>query len=463
MIKISRFTPKKLSWKIAVIYAILFATVFIILNTFIFFGVKIYLTNQSEQKVEAMARSVSDKIIGTNDEQNSIYDEELILDAHQDKSMNIKIAAPNGTVVNNSGNFFTPDILRSANGDYFVYDNKLLFSIKVQNSDGKVMAYLQVAQDLSEMYSFLNNFLFMIALSGIVAVAISLLIGFAVSRKMLNPIKKVTALAGEIGATDLTRRIDVPSSRDELAMLAVTFNHMLDRIEDSFEKQGRFISDASHELRTPLTVIQGYAQMIDRWGKNDEKVLQESIDSIKSETTNIIEMMERLLFLARGDNLSQIIHKEQFDVKGLILEIEKEYRLLNPQSTISFSCEDDIKLYADRKMVKQMLRALLDNSIKYTPPNGNIRLSCVREDKNIVFTLSDSGIGIPPEDQKNVFERFYRVDKARERETGGSGLGLSIVKWIVQSLNGTIKLESTVNVGTVVRVTIPVQTEYPGL
>jgi two-component system sensor histidine kinase ArlS len=455
MIKFSRFKPKKLSWKIAVIYAVLFAVVFIILNTFIFFGVKIYLTNQSEQKIKAVAGTVSDKIIGTNDEQNSIYDVELILDAQQDKSINIKIASPDGNVVNDSANFSTPDINPSSNGEFIEYDHKLFRNVTVKNPGGKVMAYLQTAQDLSEMYSFLSNFLVMIVLSGIVAVAVSLLVGFAVSKKMLNPIKKVTTLAGEIGATDLTRRIDVPSSNDELALLAVTFNRMLDRIEDSFEKQGRFISDASHELRTPLTVIQGYAQMIDRWGKNDEKVLQESIDSIKSETTNIIEMMERLLFLARGDNLAQIVHKEQFDVNSLVLEIEKETRLLNPQSTISFSCEDGLELYADRKMVKQMLRALLDNSIKYTPPDGNIRLTCVKKNENIIFTVSDTGIGIPPEDQKNVFERFYRVDKARERETGGSGLGLSIVKWIVESLNGTIELESTVDIGTVVRVSIP--------
>lgn len=456
MIKFNQLKPKKLSWKIAIIYALLFAIVLITVNAFIYFGVKIYLTNQSEQKIDAIAQSVADKIIGTNDEQNSIYDKELIFDAQQDKSINLKIADPNGIVTNNSGNFATPDIILSSNNGFTQIGQELLIeNLAVKNADGAIMAYLQIAQNLSEMNSFLDSFLFLIVLSGIIAIALSLFIGFVVSKKMLYPIKRVTALAGEIGATDLTRRIDVPPSNDELSMLASTFNHMLDRIQDSFEKQGRFISDASHELRTPLTVIQGYAQMIDRWGKNDQKILQESIDSIRSETTNIICMMERLLFLARGDNLAQIIHKEYFNVKTLIQEIEKETRLLEPKSTVSFQCEDHLEMYTDRKMIKQMLRAILNNSIKYTPPGGTIDLTCIHKDKNILFTISDTGIGIPKEDQKNVFERFYRVDKARERETGGSGLGLSIVKWIVDSCNGTIDLKSAVDMGTVVTVTIP--------
>jgi len=322
--------------------------------------------------------------------------------------------------------------------------------------DGKMIARVQIAYSMKVSYGFLETLLKWMAISDALGIAISFLIGWMVSKNMLKPINKIMRTASEIESSDLSNRIEVPLSEDELSQLSTTFNEMLDRIEDSFIKQGRFTADASHELRTPLTVIQGYVGMLDRWGKFDEKILQESIDAIQSETYNMIYIMERLLFLARGDNRSQIVEKEEFNVGEMIGELEKETRLLAPENDISFRFEDPMLMYADRKLIKQMLRAILDNSIKYTPKDGRIELTCEKRKDYLVFKLSDTGIGIPQEDQEHIFERFYRVDKARERRTGGSGLGLSIVQWIVQAHEGQIEIESTEGKGTMVTITIPV-------
>ncbi len=454
--KFKRIRPTKLSWKIAGTYVLLFSLVLVILGVVVFFGVKYYLDNQAQLRIEEVSTATADTITGNNQEKTSIYDKEIVSIADQDNAINIKIADPSGIVVNNSDNFATPDILNSKSTDIFETSDEVLVKNFPVEEDGKMIARVQIAYSMKVSYGFLETLLKWMAISDALGIAISFLIGWMVSKNMLKPINKIMRTASEIESSDLSNRIEVPLSEDELSQLSTTFNEMLDRIEDSFIKQGRFTADASHELRTPLTVIQGYVGMLDRWGKFDEKILQESIDAIQSETYNMIYIMERLLFLARGDNRSQIVEKEEFNVGEMIGELEKETRLLAPENDISFRFEDPMLMYADRKLIKQMLRAILDNSIKYTPKDGRIELTCEKRKDYLVFKLSDTGIGIPQEDQEHIFERFYRVDKARERRTGGSGLGLSIVQWIVQAHEGQIEIESTEGKGTMVTITIPV-------
>ena len=446
---------KKLSWKIAGTYVLLFSLVLIGLGAVIFCGVKYYLDNQAGQRIEEISQATTDALLGIQEEQPSLYDEVIVAEADQDKTINIKIADPSGALVNDSGNFVTPDVLLSGSSNLYETSGELFIRNFPVSEDGEIIAYVQIAQNMHIPYGFLETLLKWMAISDAAGIAVSFLIGWMVSKNMLKPINKIMRTASEIESSDLSNRIEVPSSNDELSQLAITFNEMLERIEDSFIKQGRFTADASHELRTPLTVIQGYIGMLNRWGKHDEKILQESIDAIQSETYNMIYIMERLLFLARGDNGSQIIEKEDFDTGEMLIELEKETRLVAPERDISFRFENQVPIYGDEKLIKQMLRAVLDNSIKYTSLEGHIELICIRQKDKIVFKISDTGIGIPKEDQEHIFERFYRVDKARARRTGGSGLGLSIVQWIIQVHEGQIEIESAEGKGTVVTITLP--------
>ena len=455
--KIRWVRSAKLSSKIAVIYALLLSLVLIVLGGVIFFGVKYYLWNQATQRLEEISLATTAAIVGNGQEQTSIHDSELVSYVAQDLTVNIKIADPSGIVVNDSNNFIAPDMKLLDQTNIYETTNGILVETFPVQKDGLIIAYVQIAQNMKVTYGFLETLLKWMVISDTLGIVLSFLAGWLVSKNMLKPIHKIMRLANEIGSSDLSTRIEVPPSNDELSQLSATFNAMLDRIEKSFIKQGRFTADASHELRTPLTVIQGYIGMLDRWGKKDEKILQEAIDAIKSETDSMKYIMERLLFLAKGDSGAQIVQKEEFDVGEMLGELEKETRILAPDNVISFQYTEPLFLCADRNLIKQCLRAILDNSIKYTPKDGLIELTCRMENENLIFKLKDTGIGIPAEDQKRVFERFYRVDTARDRRTGGSGLGLSIVEWIVKAHDGHINIESKDGTGTVVTLSLPLE------
>lgn len=275
---------------------------------------------------------------------------------------------------------------------------------------------------------------------------------------MLKPIEKMTKTAQHISVNALDTRLDVSGAQDELKELAETFNEMLDRIEASYRLQNQFVSDASHELRTPIAVIQGYSNMLDRWGKEDPKVLSESIEAIKSESEAMKDLIEKLLFLARADKNLEILVKEDFSLDGLIDEVIRDTRLID-SSKHQILCEvnDPATLNGDRKSIKQLLRILIDNSLKFTPPGGRITINLIKSRKQAVIEIIDTGIGIAQEDLPHIFERFYRADKSRTKEMGGQGLGLSIAKWIIHHHGGKISVESKLQVGTKIKILLPIQ------
>ena len=261
-------------------------------------------------------------------------------------------------------------------------------------------------------------------------------------------IKHLAGAISGIDAAQLNRRLSVDTSQNELKDLADAINDMLNRINQAYQSQVRFVSDASHELRTPIAVIQGYANLLDRWGKHDEKTMQESLNAIKSETENMKTLVEQLLFLARGDNETIQLHKAIFDCCDIVDEIIRETTLID--STHVFRTELDRPAYldADQQLIKQVLRILVDNSIKYTPAGGEIILRVFNDKETVSIVVQDNGIGIAPQDVSHVFDRFYRSDESRARKTGGSGLGLAIAKWIVERHGGHFELLSRVDIGT---------------
>ncbi|OEF97386.1 sensor histidine kinase [Desulfuribacillus alkaliarsenatis] len=272
--------------------------------------------------------------------------------------------------------------------------------------------------------------------------------------------KDITSLAGAISSIDasqLDKRIAVDESQKELKELAQAINHMLNRINASYQSQVRFVSDASHELRTPISVIQGYVNLLDRWGKKDEKTLQESIDAIKDETESMKTLVEQLLFLARGDNSTMQLNKQSFDVQALIDEIVREAQMIDSAHVFKTKCNTVIAIKADRQLMKQAIRILLDNSIKYTPAGEVISLKTYSENNKLHIVVQDNGIGIPPEDVPRIFDRFYRSDESRARKTGGSGLGLAIARIIVEQHDGHFEVISRQEIGTRTTIVLPLE------
>jgi len=270
--------------------------------------------------------------------------------------------------------------------------------------------------------------------------------------------EELKVLAGkldEINATHLDQRISVPGTQKELKTLAEAINAMLDRINEAYRSQMRFVSDASHELRTPIAVIQGYASLLNRWGKDDPATRQEAIDAITSEAAAMKELVEQLLFLARGDNDSMHIEPETFDLTRVAAQVLKETEMIDQAHVFSADWAGPAFIHADTGLVKQALRILVDNSIKYTPPGGRIALSCAVKDGMARLTVQDEGQGIDAESLPHIFDRFFRTDESRARQTGGTGLGLAIAKWIVDRHGGWFEVLSREGVGTRMTIVLP--------
>ena len=271
--------------------------------------------------------------------------------------------------------------------------------------------------------------------------------------------REIESLTGEldkIDAAHLDSRIDLPPTQKELRSLAQAINELMDRVNQAYSAQMRFVSDASHELRTPIAVIQGYAALLDRWGKTDPEALQESIDAIRGEAASMERLVEQLLFLARGDNDSQPVKMETLDLTDLAGEVLREEEMIHPERTfLPRWGEDPVSIYADPGLMKQLLRILMDNSLKYSPPEGRIYLRVLASQGHVRLTVQDEGMGIPPEGIPHIFERFYRTDQSRDRKTGGTGLGLSIAKWIVERHGGWFEVVSRPEVGTRITVVLP--------
>lgn len=275
--------------------------------------------------------------------------------------------------------------------------------------------------------------------------------------------QELSALAGrlnEINATHLDTRIPVSGTQKELKALAQAINSMLDRINEAYRSQTRFVSDASHELRTPISVIQGYANLLDRWGKDDPTTRQEAIDAIRTEAADMKGLVEQLLFLARGDNDSMRIDMTLFDLTEVTAQVLRETEMIDQTHAFDARWSDGpIPLRADMGLVKQALRVLVDNSIKYTPAGGRITLQVEVREETARLSVQDEGQGIDAESLPHIFDRFFRTDQSRARQTGGTGLGLSIAKWIVDRHGGWFEVLSREGIGTRMTMVLPLPRE----
>lgn len=314
---------------------------------------------------------------------------------------------------------------------------------------------VESAKLLKDETLYLQYLVVSLAVAFILAVLIMIRVGARTSRRMLSPINTMTRTARSISVGDLNTRLDVVDSHDELKELAVTFNEMLDRIQTSFNKQEVFVSDASHELRTPISVIQGYANLLQRWGMEDRAVLQESIDAIKGESDYMKELVEKLLFLASADKKKQALQTEPFALNLLVEEVLKETNLIDTEHIISGVVKETLMVDGDRALIKQALRIFIDNSIKYTLSGGSISINSNLKGSRALITIEDTGKGIAAEDLPLIFDRFYKADKSRTRENGGAGLGLSIAKWIIDQHQGDIWVESKLGQGTKISIYLP--------
>ena len=301
-----------------------------------------------------------------------------------------------------------------------------------------------VGYPLAELRDLLDNLYLTFLILIPIAVLISLVGGYLLAKNALRPVDEIVTQARKISAENLDLTIPVRNPRDEIGRLGTTINAMLTRLHESFAQVRQFSADASHELRTPLTIMRGEIELALRNPKNPEEyraVLESSLEEIMRMTA----IIDNLLVLAKADQGRYHADFSEVDLGALVRELYEDSEVLAERKDIRVALREtaDIRIVGDRLRLRQLILNLIDNAIKYTPQGGRVTLALGRENGSARIEVSDTGIGIPAEEQAKIFDRFYRVDKARSRELGGSGLGLSIAKWIAELHRGTITVRSS--------------------
>jgi heavy metal sensor kinase len=291
------------------------------------------------------------------------------------------------------------------------------------------------------------------------ALVIAALGGYFLATRSLAPVAQITTAASRIEAENLSDRIAVRSSSDELGRLAAVLNGLLERLERSFLQQKQLLADTSHELRTPVTIIRSEAEVTLSRERNAEEYRQ-ALETIRSEAVNLTSLIEAVLLLARADAHQARLAREQFALTDVIQQSVQSLRTIAQARQIDLSCSTDgaMPMQGDRDLMRRMLLNLLDNGIKFTESGGRVRLDAHRAGRQYVMTVSDSGVGIPAEAQEHIFDRFFRVDSARSRDRdglSGAGLGLSIARWIARAHGGDLTLVRSTPAGSVFEATLP--------
>ena len=342
-------------------------------------------------------------------------------------------------------------ITLSDDNKYFVFK----LSREIKNNILNIYVLKNVNQ-VSEIYDRLNTLSIIFICIG---VAIAIIMSIILGQKIVRPIKNIIRTTEKITTDDLNQRIEEPKQDDELKTLTQIINQMLDRLENSFENQTKFVSDASHELRTPLAIIKGYAEIIKKRRFSDEEIFEESIDSIINETENMKNLVQKLLFLAKGEITKINTNFQIIEMKEFVQQIHTDTEVSSKSHKFYLETNEEYKVEADVTLLQQAIRALIENAIKYSEENTNIYIeSIIKDGKKGIVSIRDEGVGISEEDTKRIFDRFYRVDDSRTKATGGTGLGLAIVKRIVEIHKGEIEILSELGKGTKISIILPLAT-----
>lgn len=320
-------------------------------------------------------------------------------------------------------------------------------------TNGQVVATLEIGEKLFGLELGKDILLSILIFCTVLGGVISLLGGRWISSMIMKPVSTMINTMEDIEQSGVPKRITIQTdTKDELQKMAETFNRMIDRLEDNIEKQKQFISDASHELKTPITVIKSYADLLRRRGIQNQEITLDAIETIYSEATRIQKMTERFLDLAHTE-LGNRLDLKYIQLLSLCENVVRQLKEAYKRDIIVHCGEQSLSVIADELKLRQAIIILLDNAIKYSSEKIDMYLE--ESEKFIIIRVKDNGIGIPENEIDNVFERFFRVDKARSRTTGGTGLGLAIAKNIMKQHKGKIEVTSTEGQGTEVALFLP--------
>ncbi|TSA12796.1 MAG: HAMP domain-containing protein [Deltaproteobacteria bacterium] len=458
--------------KIIVFYTMVLFVSLCVLGIFLYLSLGKIVYDSIDSSLLSRAKALATLIDNDNNETEFNFSDEVMWEYNSPKSKSFfQIRRLDGTILEKSASLRDQVLPFQAGERQTTLKTVLLngtlvrvinFHISEENGHDKETAgkghglIIQCAEDIQDRISLLKNYRVILYLSILSIMLISVSGGFLIAKKALTPVKEISEAIDRISESNLSERIAPGSIPEELRILASSFNHTFDRLERSFKRQTQFTADASHELRTPLSVILSQGEIMLRKERTAGEY-KDALTAIMKAARMMSEIVQKLLIMARLTTDKGEFKAGKIDLSEIIHEAVKLLRSLAEQKGISINISADgpCIIIGDRPALLELFVNLVDNAIKYNVPQGKIDISMRKETGFIVAEVKDTGMGIPEEDIDRVFDRFYRVDKSRSRESGGVGLGLSICDEIVNLYGGRIDIKSKLGAGTTVSVYLP--------
>lgn len=446
-----------LKWKVTLWYAIMLLVMILLLFGFLISTSDQLLRSESAEALEEAVWDFVDEIevdrekeTWSLDDDIRFYESGVVFSIYDSRGSLIAGSVPEGFPEDTTLKAYALQEISASSGKWTVYDAAIPYG------DGKILWARGIyGEDALTTVEGVMLHLLLVACPLLMAVA--LLVGYSITRRALLPIEEIRKTAEKIGEEgDLSRRIPIERTQGEVRRMADTFNHMFARLESSFEKERQFTSDASHELRTPAAVILAeaeYALLPD----TEPEEQKEGLEVIRQQAQRMSELLSRLLMLARADHGREKLEKEPVDISDLAVEALKEQKkhAEDHQIELKHHIRPGLFVEGDKNSLMRVFHNLLENAIQYGRENGWVCLSVFQRDGMILCQVQDNGIGMEEEHLDKIWNRFYRVDTVRSSGSGNSGLGLPIVKWIVEEHGGTIHVESRPGEGSCFIIRLP--------
>lgn len=433
------------------------AFVYVLLSRSLYQGVDEVLLLSTDQ-VSALLNYENGKLSSSDD----LAESDFASDSRS-QGVSIRIFDANGQLVQETGFYGgakenTPDFAALARGAYFntvIISNSVRFYTLPYMQNGEVVGAVQSAQSLGNVERTLQRLILALVLGIPLLAIMSAVGGYWLATRALRPIDRITRTAQEISAADLSQRLNLPATNDEVGRLATTLDGMLARLDESFKRERRFVDDASHELRTPLAAVKAILGVATE-GERPTAEYKQALDDLAYETGRMNDLVEDLLLMARSEG-GRPLAREPVDVSALIGDLCDSMQPIAAERglTLRCDCAPGLVVLGDFDALLRMLLNLVDNALKYTQ-QGEVRVCATKEAAYVHIEVTDTGIGIAPADAPHIFERFYRADPSRT--TPGSGLGLSISQDIARAHGGDICASSTLGQGTTFTVILPLLT-----
>jgi heavy metal sensor kinase len=455
--------PLSIRFRLTVWYFVVLIATLAVFGVLALYAMQKGIENTVDESLRDEAQGIEQLILGVSPEQSQGLEEELRehseLRAEGDFS---QISDSSGHWIYRSQLMAHYDVPLPSTGSHSVYNldaEGLPLRILVRHITMEGGAYrIQVAAPMDDFYDALSHFKWLLLLLSPILLVLASAGGYWMSRRALAPVDAITREAHEINARNLSKRLIVTKTGDELQRLSETLNAMLERLEAAFNRITQFTADASHELRTPLALMRTITEVSLRASDSVLKY-REAQAQILEELEKTSVLVEKLMLLARGDAGAEVLERRHLNLTDTLREACNEGRILAKAKELNFqenvTVNGPLVLEGDSHALHRLFLVLIDNAVKYTPPGGSVTISLTKSEGSALAEFRDTGNGISAEDLPHIFERFYRADKARSREFGGVGLGLSIAQWVVEAHGGSIGVQSAPGSGSIFQVRLP--------